>query len=82
MGDYATDVTAALVAAEKALSRVRALVVWSDPGRQGGVPCVRGTRVPVDQITAVLDLDDKDILDSYPTVEPWQLAVIRALEGK
>ncbi|MCK8674276.1 DUF433 domain-containing protein [Rhodococcus sp. HM1] len=69
-------------AAEAALDRVRELVVWSDPVRLGGTPCVRGTRTPVDQITALLDdFSDEEISSYYPTPEVWQVAILRALDG-
>lgn len=68
--------------AAAAVDRVRALKTWSDPGRLGGIPCVYGTRVPVSQIVEMLDeFDDKYICEMYPTVEPWQVAVVRALNG-
>jgi uncharacterized protein (DUF433 family) len=44
--------------------------IWSDPGRMGGVPCLRGTRVPVHVVLDNLaaGLDETTILQEYPTL--------------
>jgi uncharacterized protein (DUF433 family) len=45
-------------------------VVWADPGRMGGTPCFRGTRVPVqtliDHIEGNATLEQ--FLDGFPSV--------------
>jgi len=45
-------------------------IVWVDPERMGGMPCFRGTRVPVqtliDHIEGNSTLDD--FLDGFPSV--------------
>lgn len=70
----------ALDRAEAALDRARQLVVWTDPARLGGTPCVRGTRTPVDHITELLDdFSDEEITGYYPAPEVWQVALLRTI---
>ena len=70
-------------AARAALDRVRKAVIWADPKRMDGIPCVRNTRVPVDQITTLLaECTDAQIVKFYPTVRRTQVAVLRALAGE
>lgn len=65
------------------VERVRDLVVWIDPGRCGGEPCVRGTRVWVSQVVDLLeDCTDEMIAGFYPTAKPWQVSILRALDGE
>jgi len=67
--------------AESKLAAIRDLVVWSDPRRCGGEPCIRGTRVWVDTIlNLAADCPDEEVVEFYPTVEPWQVAVLRILK--
>ena len=44
--------------------------IVSDPAIMGGVPCVRGTRIPVTTIAGLLaeNVSVADVLDSYPTL--------------
>jgi uncharacterized protein (DUF433 family) len=46
------------------------LPVWSDPERLGGIPCFRGTRVPVEALFANLEdgVDLDEFLDAFPGV--------------
>jgi uncharacterized protein (DUF433 family) len=59
----------ALAASLWALRRARSLIV-SDSRVMGGEPVFRGTRVPVETITALLanGMDETSILESYPTL--------------
>ncbi len=43
-----------------------------DPGQMGGVPCLRGLRVPVATVVAMVadGITDKEILEAYPDLEP------------
>ncbi len=55
--------------------------IWTDPDRMGGVPCFRGTRVPV--VMLVENLEDgltlEGFLSEYPPVTREQaLAVLHA----
>ncbi len=45
-------------------------LVWSDPDRLSGIPCFRGTRVPVHSLFDHLAEGDTldDFLESFPTV--------------
>lgn len=54
-----------------------------DPQRMGGVPCVRGTRVPAFQVVRLLGCcSDEEIVESYPTVPVAAVAAIRAEVGE
>ncbi|MFC0314506.1 DUF433 domain-containing protein [Gordonia phosphorivorans] len=62
------------------VARVEALAVWTDPERMGDIPCVRGTRVPVDQVRDLLaTCTDSEIVWHYPTCRISAVAIIRAL---
>lgn len=79
---YCEEVTVEVEKLRAAVERVRNLVVWTDPDRCGGEPCVRGTRVWVSQIVDLLeDCTDEMIAAFYPTVKPWQVSILRALDG-
>jgi uncharacterized protein (DUF433 family) len=43
-----------------------------DPEKMGGVPCIRGFRIPVATIVemAAEGMDDEEILRAYPDLEP------------
>jgi uncharacterized protein (DUF433 family) len=43
-----------------------------DPEQMGGVPCIRGLRIPVATIVGLLaeGVSEKKILDDYPDIEP------------
>jgi uncharacterized protein (DUF433 family) len=40
-----------------------------DPAQMGGVPCIRGLRIPVATIVEMVADTDQDILDVYPDLE-------------
>lgn len=42
-----------------------------DPQQMGGVPCIRGLRIPVATIVGMVaeGIDEAEILDSYPDLE-------------
>jgi uncharacterized protein (DUF433 family) len=39
-----------------------------DPGQMGGVPCIRGLRIPVATVVGMVadGMSEKEILDAYP----------------
>lgn len=43
-----------------------------DPGQMGGIPCVRGLRIPVATVLRLLagGLSEQQILHEYPDLEP------------
>jgi len=43
-----------------------------DPEQMGGVPCIRGLRIPVATVVGMVaaGMTDKEILDDYPHLEP------------
>jgi len=43
-----------------------------DPDQMGGVPCIRGLRIPVATVVALLaeGADEAEILHDYPDLEP------------
>lgn len=58
-------------------------LIWTNPQRMGGIPCVFGTRVPVDQVESLLyDCTDEEINRYYPSVTVEQAARIRALRAQ
>jgi uncharacterized protein (DUF433 family) len=42
-----------------------------DPGQMGGVPCIRGLRIPVATVVGMLadGMNDAEILEAYPDLE-------------
>jgi uncharacterized protein (DUF433 family) len=42
-----------------------------DPNQMGGVPCLRGLRIPVATVVAMVAdrMNDAEILDAYPDLE-------------
>lgn len=56
--------------------------IESRPGRMGGIPCVRGTRVPVEQVINLMVVcTDEQIVLFYPTVPVEAVAALRAEGG-
>ena len=45
--------------------------ITADPAQMGGVPCIRGLRIPVSTIVGLLadGMTAGEILDSYPDLE-------------
>lgn len=48
-----------------------------DPQQMGGVPCIRGLRIPVATVVAMVAdrMSESEILEAYPDLEPediWQ----------
>lgn len=43
-----------------------------DPGQMGGVPCIRGLRIPVASVVGMLAdrMTHDEILQAYPDLEP------------
>lgn len=43
-----------------------------DPQQMGGVPCIRGLRIPVATVVGMVadGMTDNDILNAYPDLEP------------
>lgn len=43
-----------------------------DPGQMGGVPCIRGLRIPVATVVAMVadGMKEEQILEAYPDLEP------------
>ncbi|NOX35921.1 MAG: DUF433 domain-containing protein [Calditrichaeota bacterium] len=43
-----------------------------DPQQMGGVPCIRGLRIPVATIVGMIadGMTEKEILEAYPDLEP------------
>ena len=46
-----------------------------DPAQMGGVPCIRGLRIPVATVLDMLadGLTEAEILEAYPDLEPGDL---------
>lgn len=46
-----------------------------DPGKMGGVPCIRGLRIPVVTVLGLMaqGLSEAEILAEYPSLEPEDL---------
>lgn len=46
-----------------------------DPAQMGGVPCIRGLRIPVATIVGLLaqGMTEAQVLDEYPDLEPEDL---------
>lgn len=43
-----------------------------DPNQMGGVPCIRGLRIPVATIVGMVadGMSEQEILEAYPDLEP------------
>jgi uncharacterized protein (DUF433 family) len=59
-------------------------LVWSDLDRLGGIPCFRGTRVPVHSLFDHLAAGDTlaDFIESFPTVSQGQAAAVLNLAAR
>ncbi|MCS6829935.1 MAG: DUF433 domain-containing protein [Armatimonadota bacterium] len=46
--------------------------ITRDPNQMGGVPCIRGLRIPVATVVAMVadGMTEEEILDAYPDLEP------------
>ncbi|MHA2643011.1 MAG: DUF433 domain-containing protein [bacterium JZ-2024 1] len=46
--------------------------ITTDPNQMGGVPCIRGLRIPVATIVSMVadGMSEREILDAYPDLEP------------
>ena len=55
---------------EKAGARFQRITV--DPAQMGGVPCIRGLRIPVATVVAMVadGMTEPQILDAYADLEP------------
>jgi len=47
-----------------------------NPGQMGGVPCIRGMRIPVATVVAMVadGMSEKEILEAYPDLEQVDIA--------
>lgn len=56
-----------------------------DPDKMGGVPCIRGLRIPVAIIVGMVanGMTEKEILEAYPDIEPEDIreALLYAAEA-
>ena len=43
-----------------------------EPDKMGGMPCIRGLRIPVATVVGMVanGMNEKEILDDYPDLEP------------
>lgn len=46
--------------------------ITANPNQMGGVPCVRGLRIPVATVVAMVaeGMSEKEILEAYPDLDP------------
>jgi uncharacterized protein (DUF433 family) len=46
--------------------------ITTNPNQMGGVPCIRGLRIPVATVVGMVaeGMTDKEILGAYPDLEP------------
>ncbi len=56
-----------------------------DPDKMGGVPCIRGLRIPVATVVGMVanNMTEKEILGDYPDLEPEDIkeALLYAAEA-
>jgi uncharacterized protein (DUF433 family) len=56
-----------------------------EPDKMGGVPCIRGLRIPVATIVGMVadGMTEKEILETYPDIEPEDIkeALLYAAEA-
>jgi uncharacterized protein (DUF433 family) len=56
-----------------------------EPDKMGGVPCIRGLRIPVATVVGMVanGMTEKDILKAYPDLEPEDIreALLYAAEA-
>lgn len=50
---------------------MRFIRITIDPEKMGGVPCIRGLRIPIATIVGMVadGMTEKEILDAYPDLE-------------
>jgi uncharacterized protein (DUF433 family) len=50
--------------------------ITADPRQMGGVPCIRGLRIPVSTIVGMIadGMSSSEILDAYPDLESEDIA--------
>lgn len=43
-----------------------------DPNQMGGVPCIRGLRIPVSSVVGMIadGMSEREILETFPDLEP------------
>lgn len=49
--------------------------ITTDPSQMGGVPCLRGLRIPVATVVAMIAdrMSEEEILEAYPDLEPGDI---------
>ena len=56
-----------------------------EPDKMGGVPCIRGLRIPVATVVGMVAnaMKEKDIIEAYPDLEPEDIreALLYAAEA-
>ena len=56
-----------------------------EPDKMGGMPCIRGLRIPVATVVAMVanGMNEKEIFDAYPDLEPYDIreALLYAAEA-
>ena len=56
-----------------------------NPNQMGGVPCIRGLRIPVSTVVGIVaeGMTQEEILDAYPDLEPEDIreALLWVSEG-
>ena len=59
-------------------------IVWTDPQRHSGVPCFRGTRVPIRSLFEhlVRDYSTDEFLEQFPSVKREQAEAAVTLAGQ
>ncbi|MCL4457037.1 MAG: DUF433 domain-containing protein [Nitrospirae bacterium] len=64
---------------------MRFIRITIDPDKMGGVPCIRGLRIPIATIVGMVanGMTEKEILDAYPDLEPEDIkeALLYAAEA-
>lgn len=64
---------------------MRFIRITIDPDKMGGIPCIRGLRIPIATIVGMVanGMTEKEILDAYPDLEPEDIkeALLYAAEA-
>lgn len=64
---------------------MRFIRITIDPDKMGGVPCIRGLRIPIATIVGMVanGMTEKEILGAYPDLEPEDIkeALLYAAEA-
>lgn len=49
--------------------------ITTNPSQMGGVPCLRGLRIPVATVVAMIAdrMSEEEILEAYPDLEPGDI---------